>query len=81
MGLTLTLWAYCMGTHREAYYKLRDLIRSTFARAEDIKWTDLKDMDYLNAVLRETWRMPLFGTVQRSVICGSGTGPLAGRPR
>ena len=65
VGLTLTLWAYCMGTNREAYFKLRDLIRGTFAKAEDIKWADLKDMAYLNAVIRETFRLPLFGTVQR----------------
>lgn len=78
VGLTLTLWAYCMGTHREPYYKLRDLIRGTFARAEDIRWSDLKDMDYLNAVIRETFRLPLFGTVQRLRVVPPGGMPIDG---
>lgn len=78
VGLTLTLWAYCMGTHREEYYKLRDLIRGTFARAEDIKWTALKDMPYLNAVLRESWRMPIFGTVQRLRVVPESGMPVDG---
>lgn len=78
VGLTLLLWAYCMGTHREEYYKLRDLIRGTFARAEDIKWTALKDMPYLNAVLRESWRMPMFGTVQRLRVVPESGMPVDG---
>lgn len=78
VGLTLTLWAYCMGTHREEYYKLRDLIRGTFAKAEDIKWTALKDMPYLNAVLRESWRMPIFGTVQRLRVVPEPGMPIDG---
>ncbi|POS70591.1 cytochrome P450 monooxygenase [Diaporthe helianthi] len=78
VGLTLTLWAYCMGTNRDAYHKLRDLIRGTFASAEDIRWTALKDMDYLNAVIRETFRLPLFGTVQRLRVVPPGGMPVDG---
>lgn len=78
VGITLTLWAYCMGTNREAYYKLRNLIRGTFEKAEDIKWTALKDMEYLNAVIRETFRLPLFGTVQRLRVVPPGGMPVDG---
>lgn len=78
VGLTLTLWAYCMGTHREEYFKLRDLIRGTFATAEDIRWTALKDMSYLDAVLRESWRMPIFSTVQRLRVIPPGGMPVDG---
>lgn len=72
VGLTLMLWTYCMGTNRESYYRLRDLIRSTFAEAKDISWTILKDMDYLNAVIRETYRYPIFGTIQRLRVVPTG---------
>lgn len=78
VGLTLTLWAYCMGTNREEYFKLRDLIRGTFSKAEDIKWTALKDMPYLNAVIRECFRMPIFGTVQRLRVIPSPGMPIDG---
>lgn len=78
VGLTLTMWAYCMGTHQEEYFKLRDLIRGTFARAEDIRWTALKDMPYLNAVISETFRMPLFSTVQRLRVIPPGGMPVDG---
>lgn len=78
VGITLTLWAYCMGTNRQEYYKLRDLIRGTFAKAEDIKWTALKDMPYLNAVIREVFRTPLFGTVQRLRVIPPGGMPVDG---
>lgn len=80
VGLTLTLWAFCMCTHREEYFKLRDLIRGTFAKAEDIRWTALKDMPYLNAVIRETFRTPLFGTVQRLRVVPPGGMPIDGHP-
>lgn len=78
VGLTLTLWAYCMGTHRDEYHKLRDLIRGSFARAEDIRWAALKDMPYLDAVIRETFRTPLFGTVQRLRVVPPGGMPVDG---
>jgi cytochrome P450 len=78
VGFTLTLWAYCMGTNREAYRRLRDLIRGAFSRAEDIRWAALRDMPYLDAVIRETFRLPLFGTVQRLRVVPPGGMPVAG---
>lgn len=56
IGLNLTVWAYQMGTNRDAYHKLRDLIRGRFSDASDISWATLKDMKYLDAVIKETIR-------------------------
>lgn len=71
VGLTLSLWTFRMGTNREVYVKLRDLIREMFSKAEDIKWTVLKDIPYLDAVIQETFRS-LGSTAQRIRVVPEG---------
>lgn len=71
VGLALSLWAYCIGTHRAAYVTLRDLIRATFSQAEEIKWAALKDLPYLSAVINETCRY-FFTLLHRTRVVPEG---------
>lgn len=74
IGAALTSWAYCMSNPENigAATRLRDLIRSSFASKEDITWTRLRSMPYLDGVIKESLRMILTSVNRLRVVPPGG---------
>jgi cytochrome P450 len=67
-----------MGSNRVVFDKLKSQIREKFPKVEDITWTALKDMDYLDAVISETMRYLAIPQFQRIRVVPQGGAQIDG---
>ncbi|EGP83952.1 putative P450 monooxygenase [Zymoseptoria tritici IPO323] len=74
-SITLTAWAYLIGTHPEAYRQLTDEICSSISSSADIKVDNVMSLPYLGATINEAMRLFPPGAVamQRMVPPGGVT--------
>lgn len=73
VSAALTSFSYCISVSENVTVAnhLRDLIRATFASKEDITWQRLREMPYMDAVVRESLRM-ILTSVQRLRVVPPG---------
>lgn len=72
---TLTGWTYYICTHPEAYARVVEEVRGSFASDSDIKFWSLKNLRYLEATIFEALRLfpPSAASQQRIVPPGGAT--------
>ena len=71
----LTGWTYYVCTHPEVYSRLVGEIRGALASEDDIKWENVKKLQYLDATIHEALRLfpPSAASQQRIVSQGGAT--------
>ena len=71
----LTGWTYFVCTHPAVYSRLVREIRGNLVSADDIKWENVKKLQYLDATIHETLRLfpPSAASQQRIVPPGGAT--------
>ena len=71
----LTGWTYYVCTHPDVYSRLVGEIRGALMREDDIKWENVKKLQYLDATIHEALRLfpPSAASQQRIVPPGGAT--------
>ena len=71
----LTGWTYYVCTHPDVYNRLVGEIRGALVREDDIKWENVKKLQYLDATINEALRLfpPSAASQQRIVPPGGAT--------
>lgn len=74
IGAALTSFTYCISNpeNARAAGHLRDLLRSTFGSTEDMTWTSLRAIPYLEGVIKESLRIILTSVNRLRVVSPGG---------